>query len=260
VVAPQVVAPSLRTNYTYAEIDGLASLRTLTGITRLAPGVSDAVQTPGPTVGQGQVAINGSFGYDNVFMVNGVDASDNIFGWPQNLFIEEAIAETQVLTSGVSAEYGRFGGGVVNAITRSGGNTFSGSYRVNLANDAWSTETPFERARGVTRVSRVNAVHESTFGGPVVRDRLWFFLAGRHAAVETSATLPVTGAQYQTKDGNQRGNGPKTSRKAVKPAEVQIGKPRKNWAYNPPFRIDVVPDIEQSWEAEINSRNAPDSQ
>ena len=205
VVAPQLAAPTVRANFTNEEIDRLAHLRSLTGIARLAPGVSDAVQTPGPTVGQGQVAINGAFGYDNVFMINGVDVGDNIFGWPQNLFIEEAIAETQVLTSGVSAEYGRFGGGVVNAITRSGGNVFAGSYRVNLTNDAWSTETPFERAREVTRVSDVNVVHEGTFGGPLVQDRLWFFLAGRASNAETSPALPVTGAQYLTKDRNRRG-------------------------------------------------------
>ena len=40
-------------------------------------------------------------------------------------------------TAGVSAEYGRFSGGVVNVITKSGGNTFSGSFRDTLNNDNW---------------------------------------------------------------------------------------------------------------------------
>ena len=52
-----------------------------------------------------------------------------------------------MLTSGISAEYGRFTGGVVNAITKSGGNTFSGSCRVNFLNPSWTTETPFEKSR-----------------------------------------------------------------------------------------------------------------
>ena len=65
------------------------------------------------------------FAFDNMFMVNGVDVNDNLFGSPQNLFIEDAIEETQVLTSGITAEYGRFTGGVVNAMTKSGGNIFS---------------------------------------------------------------------------------------------------------------------------------------
>ena len=49
-----------------------------------------------------------------------------------------------MLTSGISAEYGRFSGGVINAITKSGGNIFSGSFRTNLHNPAWRDETPFE--------------------------------------------------------------------------------------------------------------------
>ena len=70
--------------------------------------------------------------------MNGVDINDNVLGQPNALFIEEAIEEVQVLTSAISAEYGRFGGGVVNVITRSGGNAFSGAFRLNLTNPAWS--------------------------------------------------------------------------------------------------------------------------
>ena len=51
----------------------------------------------------------------------------------------------------ISAEYGRFSGGVVNMITKSGGNAFSGSFRTNFSNDAWTQETPFEESRNVDR-------------------------------------------------------------------------------------------------------------
>src|SRR4029078_726938 len=96
---------------------------------------------------------SGVFAFDHVFMINGGDISDNIFATPQNLFVEDAIQETQVLTSGISAEYGRFGGGVVNAITKSGGNSFSGSARVNFVNPSWSTATPFEVTRGIDKTA-----------------------------------------------------------------------------------------------------------
>ena len=75
----------------------LATSRTLQGIATLSPAVNEAT----PNVGQ--LSINGAFGFDNNFMVNGVDVNDNLFGSPQDLFIEEAIEETQVLTSGISA-------------------------------------------------------------------------------------------------------------------------------------------------------------
>ena len=63
---------------------------------------------------------------------------------PYDLYIEDAIQETTVAIAGVSAEYGRFGGGVVNVITKSGGNQFAGSFRDTLNNDNWRTLTPFE--------------------------------------------------------------------------------------------------------------------
>src|SRR5438874_11513077 len=113
-------------------------------------------------------------------MVNGVDINDNLFAQPQNLFIEDAIEETQVLTSGISAEYGRLTGGVINAITRSGGNSFSGSARTNLSNPSWTTETPFEVSRGTTHLAQLSRTYEGTFGGPLVRNRLWFFTSGRY--------------------------------------------------------------------------------
>jgi outer membrane receptor for ferrienterochelin and colicin len=58
------------------------------------------------------------------------------------------IQETQVLTSGIGAEYGRFTGGVINAITKSGGNAFSGSFRTNFSNPSWTKETPFALQKG----------------------------------------------------------------------------------------------------------------
>jgi outer membrane receptor protein involved in Fe transport len=127
-----LASPQGGANYKAAEIDALPTPRTLSGIAELAPGLTD--NTPNA----GQVTIAGGFAYDNVFLVDGVDVNDNLFGDPDNLFIEDAIEETQVLTSGISAEYGRFTGGVVNAITKKGGDIFSGSFRVNLTNPAWT--------------------------------------------------------------------------------------------------------------------------
>ena len=60
--------------------------------------------------------------FENLWLVNGVVINENLRGQPLNLFIEDAIEETQVLTSGISSEYGRFSGGVVNAVTKRGGN------------------------------------------------------------------------------------------------------------------------------------------
>src|SRR5262245_25208179 len=198
--APAPIATSVvGTNIKHEEIEQLATPRTLQGIATLAPAVSEY------SPNGGQLVINGAFAFDNIFMINGVDVNDNLFANAQNLFIEDAIEETQVLTSGISAEYGRFGGGVVNAITKSGGNRFSGSGRVNFLNAAWSDETPFERTRNITRPDKLQETYEGTFGGPIVKDRLWFFGAGRYASVENPQTLQQIGTQVVQDDLNKRG-------------------------------------------------------
>lgn len=167
----------------------------------LAPGLTD--NTPN----QNQVTIGGGFAYDNKFLVDGVDVNDNVFGQPNGLFIEEGIQEVQVLTSGISAEYGRFAGGVVNVITRSGGNLFSGAFRTNLANAAWSAETPLERTRGTKRASKLSPTYEAIAGGPVVKDRLWYFGGARVERTTTSNLLPQTGFAYAGKNDNRRYEG-----------------------------------------------------
>jgi hypothetical protein len=128
----------------------------------------------------------------------------NLFGSANNLFIEDAIDQTTVLTSGISAEYGRFSGGVVNMITKSGGNDFSGTFRTTLTNDAWTDETPYEKDRDVERKDVLNDNYEGTFGGPIAKDRLWFFAAGRYAKTTTSRALPQTAFQYDGFDENKR--------------------------------------------------------
>ncbi|HEY2434922.1 MAG TPA: TonB-dependent receptor [Vicinamibacterales bacterium] len=195
-----LTTPVVGVNLKHDQVETLASRRDLEGIANLSPGV-----TEGTAPNAQQLNINGSFAYDNLFMINGIDVNDNLFGSPQNVFIEDAIQETQVLTSGISAEYGRFSGGVINAITKSGGNTFSGSFRVNLSDPTWSAITPFEQAHNTTRTSVLNKTYEATMGGPILPDKVWFFTAGRFAKTTASNSFPATGIKYDTDSDNKRG-------------------------------------------------------
>src|SRR5688572_28562059 len=197
--ASAITATQVGINLEQREIEAPATPRNLQGIATMAPGVTE--NTPN----SGQLTISGAFAYDNLFMIDGVDISDNLNGTVNSLFIEDAIAETQVLTSGISAEYGRFSGGVINAVSKSGGNTFSGSIRLNLTNPAWIAETPFAQDSGTENQSRLNDSYEGTFGGPIVRDRLWFFTAGRYASLFDNPILPITGARIDAPDTNKRG-------------------------------------------------------
>jgi hypothetical protein len=183
---------------TARDVDTLATGRNLEQIADLAPGLTD--NTPNA----GQVTISGGFAYDNVFMIDGVDITDSTFGSPNDVFIEDAIEETQVITSGVSAEFGRFGGGVINAVTKRGGNDFSGSFRVDFTNPSWRDETPKEEEEDEPRESRLSKVFQATLGGPIMKDRLWFFVAGRTEERNTQGTFPFSGVSFQNQRDDKR--------------------------------------------------------
>ena len=191
--------PGATQTYKKADVDALPVGRRPTDVAELAAGVTTNV------FNTGQLTLAGSFGYDNVFMVNGVDVNDNVQGTSNNLFIEDAVQETSVLAHGVSAEYGRFSGGVVNVVTRSGGNTFSGSFREGLSNPAWIVETPLQKAANQQNASVLSKTHEGTFGGPVLHDRVWFFFAGRRETANMPSTFAQNGAAYMRTEKNARG-------------------------------------------------------
>ena len=132
------------TTYEQSLLSTLPSSRTLTAAIGMAPNVK-ATGPGGTSGGDGSFTIAGAMAYDSVFLLNGVAITENLRGQPVSLFIEDAIQETTVSTSGISAEYGRFGGGLVNAITKSGGNQFSGSYRLGMNNDDWRARHAVQR-------------------------------------------------------------------------------------------------------------------
>ena len=194
--------------------------RTPIDIGSLSPGVTGDRGGRATTPVANQLSINGGLAYDNNVMINGVNMQDNIFGNPNNLFIEDAVQETQVLTSGISAEYGHFTGGVLNVITKSGGNTFSGSLRDDITKAGWLGLTPFEegfRGVGVTQAAKaphrgkLSHVYEGTFGGPILRDHLWFFLAGRKEQSTDPRNFPVTGGAFSVTTTNKRPEGKLTA-------------------------------------------------
>jgi outer membrane receptor for ferrienterochelin and colicin len=158
-------------------MDKLPVARTILASVALTAGVNQN----GPA---GNITVSGGQSFDNVFTVNGVNVQDNVRGTPTNLFIEDAIQETTTMTSGVSAEYGRFTGGVVNAVTKRGGNAFSGSFRATLNNDNNKAQTPIPTTYTDTWVP----TYEATIGGPILPDKIWFFGAGRYNNQKTSGS------------------------------------------------------------------------
>lgn len=189
--APAVLETTeVATTFTSEEVQNLPINRTILGATAIAPGVSDE----GPN---NQLMISGAPSYENVYLVNGAVVNDTLRGQPEDVFIEDAIEETTVITGNVSAEYGRFTGGVISTVTKSGGNEFSGSVRSSFTNDSWTNMTPFEGE--AEKVDDIAPIYEATLGGRVIRDRLWFFLAGRmDPGTETTSSTVFLNKPYTT--------------------------------------------------------------
>jgi len=171
-----------------------------------AVGLAAGTSASGP---RDAITISGAQSYENLWTMNGVVMNENIRGRAyDNMYIEDAILETTTMTSNMSAEYGRFSGGVVNMVTKSGGNQFSGSFRANFDKESWNGKTPLTTSQSDT----LNTIYEATFGGYVMRDRLWFFAAGRTKEESTTGNIvtlgqPEAGIPYEEKNPEDRYEG-----------------------------------------------------
>lgn len=150
--------------------------RNFIGLVMLTPGV--ARDTRG-----GDVSFAGQKGTFNSFQIDGADNNNTFFG--QTLgrsgvrnpyqFSQDAIQEFQVNTGTYSAEFGRAAGAVINVITKSGTNEFHGGIFAFHRNDALSANSFLNNARRVAKPSSKNWQFGGNFGGPIVKNRGFFF-------------------------------------------------------------------------------------
>lgn len=138
-------------------------------------------QAPG-VVGTGNVNSHGALTASNQFMADGINTTDTVTGTFGNNMNYEAIAEVVVRTAGVSAEFGRSTGAYVDVITKSGTNRFAGTFKFIGTNDEWDVQNSTKNevtgdSLARTKFDQLNKVYSFTVGGPILRDRAWFFVA-----------------------------------------------------------------------------------
>src|SRR5918994_3480124 len=146
--------------------------------------------TPNVAIVQGpdgdEISIGGQRGIHNNVSVDGADFNNPFFGEqrggqrPAFTFNLDAVQDFVVVSDGANAEFGRSGGGFVNIITKSGTNEFHGSAHYFGKYDALSADPSHTLAGGgTTGFTPDFAQHQfgATLGGPIVRDRAFFFLA-----------------------------------------------------------------------------------
>ena len=181
----------------------LAIGRSYQTLIQTAPGVTGLANAGNPNS-------HGALAGNNQYLFDGVDTTDVTTGTFGQNFNYEAIDEVVVSTSGISAEYGRAQGAIVNVITKSGTNNFSGSAKYIMTNDKWNADNKGHNpANGVafnrTKFDEVQPRWALTAGGPFWKDHVWFFGAyefydqtSAFAQTLTSESTPGgTGESYQ---------------------------------------------------------------
>lgn len=157
--------------------DRLPTGRSYQDMAAFAPGAVDSAAA------SGNYSIHGGTGYSNQYLLDGINITDPVTNTFSTNFNFDAIAETQILTSGFDAEYGYSTGGIINIVTKSGGDEFTLDGSVYWQPSQLQLLDPGE----VNDSNEVNA--NLAVGGPILKKRLWFFLSGQY--VDQAATTPL---------------------------------------------------------------------
>jgi len=141
-------------------LQNLPAARNLGTFFNMAPGVSSGI-------------VHGSSERDNTYNIDGVNITDPVTGTQAGSFGMDVMEELSIQTGGLPAEYGSVRGGVVNVVTRSGGNKFSGSASFYYRNkDMQSTNTKGTIFEGQTGGFDYEYEPAVNLGGPIIKDKI----------------------------------------------------------------------------------------
>src|SRR5271155_2780439 len=146
--------------------------RNVYDLIQLAPG---AVNVTGVDFENGHnTVVNGVREDFNGFLING-ESNKDLSGGVVNVPIQDTVEEFQQLQLNVSAQYGSSAGSINNLITKSGSNAIHGSAWEYTRNDDFDANDFFLNAQGVPRLPLHFNQYGFTVGGPVIKDKLFFF-------------------------------------------------------------------------------------
>lgn len=198
--APVVDSASteIATNYTREWVENAPVRRfTFFDLINAAPGVSQSTQT------SSRSSAFGSAANENLYLLDGTDFTAPLSGaawpWPNT----DAIEEVQTLTLGASAEYGSVAGAVFNIVTRQGSNTFHGDTNFYYQNSGLTGRNTDDDQDGGQPYNRARFRDSTTqLGGPVVKDKLWFFGSWQYQSDWESQ--PGTDKEFPAKSNAKR--------------------------------------------------------
>lgn len=165
------------------------------GVVPLTPGLLEA---GGPARQNQAYAVDGQRPESNNFMIDGADNVSAVDGGFVLKPPIDAIAEFKILSHNANAEFGRNTGSTTNIVTRSGSNSFHGAAWEFLRNDAMDSSDYFTRSIQPLKQNQFGA----TFGGPIVKDKTFFFGYYEGFRNRQGETVPATVPSVSERQGN----------------------------------------------------------
>jgi hypothetical protein len=175
------------------ELTELPSInRNFIGFVGLLPGVVPNISTE--SFGSDSVSVNGQDPRYNNYMLDGSNNNDDVIGQragAQARTALEAVQEFQVLTNQFDAEYGRTSGGIINAITKSGTNTFHGSVFGFFQNSALNAVSRFAQLNGLEDPDASYEQFGGTIGGPIKKNLAHFFFSYERTNIDEGVVVDI---------------------------------------------------------------------
>ena len=164
-------APTLESTLSAEEVDLLPISRVATDLVKFTPGASN------------QSVWGGSTDQANSYRLDGVSVNQPGFGGDFLLPNVDWIEEIQVKGLGAGAQHGNFQGGLINIVTKSGSNASRGGLRLNFENDDLAASNRSDDDVTTELDARWEASVDAS--GPIVRDRLFYFVSAQHSEDDT---------------------------------------------------------------------------
>jgi hypothetical protein len=168
----------------------------------VSPIQTETGNTPAPSgsLDAGNVSINGGRGASNGFMVNGASVTDGVENSAAVVPNLDSIAEFRILTNNFDAEYGNYSGGQINVVTKNGTNRFHGSAFDFIRNTAFNARPYRFTTTAPAKPSYDQNIYGGTIGGPIKKDKLFFFgdYQGTDQVIATSDSVTEPSTQDLT--------------------------------------------------------------
>ena len=154
------------------------------------------------TTGQGTFAVNGNRPRNNNYMVDGSDNNDISVTLSTSQIVPEAVAEFQVLQNPYSVEFGRNSGGQINVITKSGSNAYRGDVWDYYQASGLNSRNNLEKINNLpTQPKNIRHQFGGDLGGPIYRDRLFFYGNFQRDSIHTALRPSGTTVRIPTQAG-----------------------------------------------------------